>query len=69
MNVLKHFDVPKSAFEEDKSKKIHVKCMHCAKFISGSLRVTSNFITHMKVRRYITFNIFFSFKTDCIFVF
>ncbi|XP_053373931.1 zinc finger BED domain-containing protein 4-like [Mercenaria mercenaria] len=47
MNVLKHFDVPEGT-SEDKNKKFQAKCMYCAKHISGSLKITSNFITHIK---------------------
>ncbi|XP_069103066.1 zinc finger BED domain-containing protein 4-like [Argopecten irradians] len=42
-NTLSHFYLPK-----DLNGKFKAKCKHCVAEISGSLKVTSNFVTHMK---------------------
>ena len=43
-NIFSHFEIPKNADGNFKAK-----CIHCAVFISGNLKVTSNFVNHMKV--------------------
>ncbi|CAG2221809.1 unnamed protein product [Mytilus edulis] len=44
-SVLEHFTVPDD-FQNGNTFK--GKCMHCGTLISGSYKVTSNFVTHMK---------------------
>ena len=46
--ALKHFKLPddKKALEGT----FKAKCMHCSSEIKGSLKVTSNFVTHLRVR-------------------
>jgi len=46
-NVLKYFDFEKPT---DPQENFKATCHHCTTKISGSLKVTSNFVTHMKVR-------------------
>ncbi|VDI55921.1 two pore calcium channel protein 1 [Mytilus galloprovincialis] len=45
-SVLEHFTVPDD-FQNGNTFK--GKCMHCGTLISGSYKVTSNFVTHMKL--------------------
>ncbi|CAG2185495.1 unnamed protein product [Mytilus edulis] len=45
-SVLEHFTVPDD-FQNGNTFK--GKCMHCGTLISGSYKVTSNFVTHMKI--------------------
>ena len=42
-SALKHFKLP------DDKKAFKAKCMHCTSEIKGSLKVTSNFVTHLRV--------------------
>lgn len=42
---FKHFDIP----QDSEKGNFKAKCIHCLTAISGSLKVTSNFVTHMKV--------------------
>ena len=51
-NVLDNFELPK-----DTSRNFKAKCLQCASTISGSLKITSNFATHIKVNISILFNI------------
>lgn len=44
-NVFKHFDIP----QDSENGNFKAKCIHCLTAKSGSLKVTSNFVTHMKV--------------------
>ncbi|VDI52885.1 Hypothetical predicted protein [Mytilus galloprovincialis] len=46
-SVLEHFTVPDD-FQNGNTFK--GKCMHCGTLISGSYKVTSNFVTHMKTK-------------------
>lgn len=45
--IFTYFELPK-----DTTDKFKAKCRFCSTYISGTLKVTSNFITHMKVRFY-----------------
>ena len=58
-SALKHFKLPddKNVLEET----FKAKCMHCSSEIKGSLKVTSNFVTRLRVRKkFCTF--FFNYK-------
>lgn len=46
--VLKHSFFLKE-IPDSKSKRIAAVCVHCEKELKGSLLVTSNFLTHLKV--------------------
>ncbi|KAJ8305575.1 hypothetical protein KUTeg_016120 [Tegillarca granosa] len=45
-SVLKHFEILKDS--DSDSGKCKAKCVHCSSIISANLKVTSNFVTHMK---------------------
>ena len=45
-NILSQFELPK-----DTQGNFKAKCRHCPAFISGSLKITSNFNTHIKVSK------------------
>jgi hypothetical protein len=45
-NILSQFELPK-----DTQGIFKGKCRHCPAFISGSLKITSNFNTHIKVSK------------------
>jgi hypothetical protein len=51
-NTLDHFDIPTNI--KDRNTNFKAKCKHCFSVISGSLKMTSNFATHLKVRVSIT---------------
>lgn len=42
--VFEHFEMPTGS-----TGTVKVKCKHCAASISGSVKTTSNFVTHLKV--------------------
>lgn len=44
-NILDQFDLP-----PDTDGTFKAKCRHCPALISGSLKIASNFKTHIKVR-------------------
>ncbi|XP_053385865.1 zinc finger BED domain-containing protein 4-like [Mercenaria mercenaria] len=46
MNSLDQFDIPQNV--SDKNETFKAKCRHCSSVISGSYRITSNFVTHLK---------------------
>lgn len=52
-NVFKHFDIP----QDSEKGNFKAKCIHCLTAISGSLKVTSNFVTHIKVCTCMSINI------------
>ena len=41
-NILDNFDLP-----IDKSGNFRAKCCHCNSVVNGSLKVTSNYVTHL----------------------
>lgn len=59
-NVLKHFDIS----QDSEKVNFKAKCIHCLTPISGSLKVTSNFVTHMKVCTCMFINISFTFFSN-----
>lgn len=50
---LDHFDIPPGI--TDKNQSFKAKCKLCFSEISGSLKITSNFATHLKVRIFLKF--------------
>ena len=43
--ALKHFEIPANT-----ERSVRAKCKHCTRVITGSKKVTSNFVKHLKVR-------------------
>ena len=43
--AVKHFEIPANT-----ERSVRAKCKHCTQVMTGSTKVTSNFVKHLKVR-------------------
>jgi hypothetical protein len=57
--IFKFYACDKSVENLTANEKFTGKCLTCRKGITGSKKITSNFVSHLKVRKYVCLTNFF----------